>query len=230
MAASLDRVAPRMGKAGLWILTAITTAIGLITAFYCLLITSWTVSGPMDGGVSFDVAVVLPEGAGAPHELIDTQFTTDRITVTPGEAGLRILHPVTASRVLLGIATALPFTVVMAGCLGVLVLTAKLAKQRPFTGPLQWTLGGLSLLTMVSAVVVPWFRMLAGELAVTELGLPTNGDAVSDIDSQAWVVPTSFDFLQDLDWPLFLIGIVLGLITALLGRAIRLQRDTEGLV
>lgn len=230
MATSFDRVAPRMGKAGLRILTIIATAIGLVTAFYCLLVTSWTVSGPTDGGVSFDVSVVLPEETGAPLHLIETQFTTDRITVSPGEPGLRIMHPVVASRVLLGIATALPFTIVMVGCLGVLVLAARLAKQRPFSDPLQWTLGGLSLLTLVSAVVVPWFRMLAGELAVAELGLPTSGDAVSDVDSQAWVVPMSFDFLQDLDWPMFLIGIVLGLITALLGRAIRLQRDTEGLV
>lgn len=231
---SLDdhaRSAPLAGRAALGILTAVAAAVGLIAALYCLLVTSWTVSGPMDGGVSFDVPVVLPERNGElPQDPIDTQFTDELISVTPGEAGLRTLHPVLASRVLLGIATALPFTIVMLGCLGVIVLAAKLAKQRPFTGPLLWTLGGLSLLTLVSAVGAPWFRMLAGELAVAELGLPTSGDAVSDISSQSWVVPPSFSVLQDLDWPMLLIGIVLGLITALLTRAVRLQRDTEGLV
>jgi len=220
--------APLAGRAALRALAIIAGAIGLVTAFYCLLVTSWSVSSPVDGGFAFSVPVALPADS---TNLIDTQFSDEHLTAGyEGDTWIRTDAPLVMARVLTGAATALPFLVVMTGCVGVIVLARRLGLRRPFTRALRWTLGLLGALTATSAICIPWFEKLAVESAVAALGLPTSGDMVQDADTDAWVVPAGFDPLQDLNWPFFLLGVVLILVSVLLVRASRMQRDTDGLI
>lgn len=227
MSSSTDFRISRSDRTALWALTIVAALIGAITAFYCLLITSWTVSGPTDGAFTFSAPVATPMDD---TNLIDTQFSDAHLTVGhAGDTWIRSDQPLIGARILTGIATALPFVIVMAGCVGVIVLARKLGKQQPFTRALRWALGLLGALAALSAVVIPWFEALAAQVAVSTLGLPT-ADDVTDLDTESWVVPPEFDVLQDLNWPFFLLGVVLILVSILLVRAASLQRDTEGLV
>lgn len=227
MSSSTDHAAPPVGTAALWALTIAAALIGAITAFYCLLITSWSVSDPIDGAFTLSIPVATP---GVDTNLIETQFSNEHLTVGyEGDTWIRSDQPLLGARILTGIATALPFIIVLAGGIGVMVLARKLGRRQPFTRALRWTLGLLGALTALSAVSIGWFEALAAQVAATALGLPTVDD-VADLDSESWVVVPSFDPLQDLNWPFFLLGVVLILVSALLVRAARMQRDTEGLV
>lgn len=222
-----ENAAPPVSRIALRVLIVTAAFVGVITTFYCLLITSWTVSDPIDGSITFNVPVATPAEV---TNLIDTQFSDDHLTVGyDGDTWIRTDQPVVGARTLTGIATSLPFVIVLTGCIGVIVLARKLGRQRPFTRALRWTLGLLGALTVLSAVCIPWFESLAAQLAATALNLPTVDD-VTNHDTESWVVPSAFDVLQDLNWPFFLLGVVLILVSALLVRAAHLQRETEGLV
>lgn len=223
-----DHTAPAVSRAALRVLIVIAALIGAITTFYCLLITSWTVSDPIDGSITFSLPVAAPADD---TNLIETQFSDEHLTVGyDGDTWIRTDQPLIGARILTGIATSLPFVIVLAGCVGIIVLARKLGRRRPFTRALRGTLGLLGALTALSAVCIPWFEALAGQLAAAELELPLSGDDVANPETQAWVVPQHFDLLQDLNWPFFLLGVVLILVSALLLRAARMQRETEGLV
>lgn len=207
-------------------LSIISAVIGLIAAIYCLLVTSWTVASPVDGSFSLRVPMATPV-----DNHFDPQFSSDHLRVMhDGDTWIETDAPLILSRVLIGIATALPFIVVIAGCIGTVALTLKFAQPRPFSAVLGRVIGILGLLVAATAVLVPAFTELAVENAVAQLGLPTSGDDVANPDTDSWVVPGGFDALQDLDWPFLLLGVVLILVAALLGRAAGMQRDTEGLV
>ena len=216
----------KLSKTSTITLSVVATAVGLIAAFYCLLVTSWAVASPVNGSFSFTVPVATPA-----ENHFDTQFSSDRLQVMyDGDTWIEAHFPLVLPRILVGIATALPFVIVITGCIGVVVLALKFAKPRPFSAALAWVIGIIGALTALAAVLVPALNALAVENAVAQLGLPTSGDEVANLDTDAWVVPGGFSLLQDLDWPLFLLGFVLALVAVMLARAARIQRDTEGLV
>lgn len=85
-----------------------------------------------------------------------------------------------------------------------------------------------------TATAIPFLTVIIGGIGVIVLawrmlGLPTDGTQVAS-DQEGWIVPRSFDFLQDTVWQYLAIAVILFLIAALWRRAGRLQRDTEGLV
>lgn len=216
----------KLGKAFTLTLSIVSAVVGLIAAFYGLLVTSWTVASPVDGSFGFTVPVATPA-----ENRFDTQFSSDQLRVMyDGGTWIEADAPLILPRVLIGIATALPFFIVIAGCIGTMVLALKFAQPRPFNAALGRVIGIVGLVVAATAVLVPALTSLAVENAVAQLGLPTSGDDVANLDADSWVVPGSFDVLQDLDWPFLLLGVVLILVAALLGRATRLQRDSEGLV
>ncbi|MDA3146289.1 hypothetical protein JSO19_02715 [Leucobacter sp. UCMA 4100] len=206
--------------------TALITAasvVGLVALLYALLITSWSVTNPVGGSFSFTAAVAMPE--------------TNEIAGLSGLGGSRVSHdtalvegfePLILPRVLTGVATALPFATVIAGCLGVIALTRRLVGQRPFARTGQVFLAVIAGLSLVGSVVIPWFTALAAEVALTELGLPSSGEAPSAAGS--WLVAGHYSPLQDTDWPMLALGVVLGLVAMLWARGVRLQRDSEGLI
>lgn len=216
----------KLSKTFTLILSIVAAAVGVIAAFYCFLVTSWAVTSPVDGSFSFTVPVATPA-----ENRFDTQFSSDRVQVMyDGDTWIEAHYPLVLPRILVGVATALPFVIVITGCIGVIVLALKFTRPRPFSAALGRIIGVLGMLTALAAVLVPAFNALAVENAVAQLGLPTSGEEVANLDTDAWVVPGRFSLLQDLDWPLFLLGFVLVLVAVLLARAARIQRDTEGLV
>lgn len=205
------------------LLIVAAAAVALIAAFYALLVTSWSVTSPVDGSFPFTAAVALPE--------------TNEIAGLDGIAGTRVSHsdalvegtgPLIVPRVLTGVATVLPFLTVIAGCIGVIALTRRLMGQRPFARAGQVFLAILSALSLAGSIVIPWFTALASQLALDELGLPQGGDEA--IIGEPWLVAHSFSPTQDIVWPMLALGVVLGLVAALWARGLRLQRDSEGLV
>ena len=126
-------------------------------------------------------------------------------------------------------ATAIPFLTVIIGGIGVIVLAWRMLGARPFSGAARPLLTVLGFLCLANAILVPWLERHLVARASAILGLPTDGTQVAS-DQEGWIVPRSFDFLQDTVWQYLAIAVILFLIAALWRRAGRLQRDTEGLV
>lgn len=202
------------------LLSTIVALVFAITTFYAVLVTSWAITGPSNGAFGFEVPVALQPT----NELLHTSH----VYISLQNALIESADPLIVPRLLTGVATALPFLIVMVGCVGAFVLLRRLSKQRPFSGAVQWLLGLLSILTILSAAIIPWFHSLAATVALHELGLPTDGTRVTENDP--WFVERHFTLLQGLDWPLVALGVVLLLITLLWPHAVRMQRETEGLI
>lgn len=205
------------------LLSVIVGAVFIVATFYAVLVTSWAVSSSTIGSFTFTAPVALQ-----PTNEVAFTGAEDLVYVGVRDVWIEAADPLIASRVLTGVATALPFVIVMIACVGALVLLRRLSRQRPFSGAVQWLLGTLAVVTAASAAVIPWFHMLSSTLALRELGLPMTGEEAPA--GEPWFVGLEFSFLQDLDWPLFALGIVLFLVTLLWPHAVRMQRDTEGLI
>lgn len=208
------------------IATTLSILVGFVLAgavFYGFLVTSWAVSSSTIGSFTFTTPVALQ-----PTNELQFQGSDSLAYVGVKDVYIESTEPLVSSRVLTGIATALPFLIVITACVGAFVLLRRLTKQRPFSGTLQWLLGSLAVLTAVSAAVIPWFHSLSSTLAIRALDLPSDGAQAPS--GEPWFAEQHFSFMQDLDWPLFALGAVLLLITLLWPHAVRMQRETEGLV
>lgn len=210
-----------------FIITAAAAVIALIALCYAVLITFWMVTSPIDGTYTFPVRVVLPDT----NEL--ALHSLGSATAMFSDVQISSPFPLVAPRVLTGIATALPFTIVISAAVGVIFLSRRLASQRPFARAAQRSIIVLSVLAAVTSVIVPWFSALASSLAVDALGLPSHGEAAGldgALSPEPWFVAPSFSIIQDLDWPLLTLACVLALVAVLWNRALRFQRETEGLI
>lgn len=125
-----------------------------------------------------------------------------------------------------------PVAVFLAGCVLVLVLVARLWVGRPFTGVAAVGLGALAALVLALAVVTPWLELESVRLGVQAAGLPlapANTSPGVTPGALEWVAPRAWS-LQETDWPMMILGLVLALLAWLLHCGRRLQRDAEGLV
>lgn len=214
----------RLARAPRSLLVALIAAAGVVllgAVFFGLWFASSAQQGKA-GEFQFAVPYASP-GWPAVASTAETSQHYDTIAVSSHE-------PLVLPRALAGIATALPFLIVIVGCIGLITLAVRMLGGKPFSRAAQAILAVLGALAAASAVLVPWLEARLVEIAVAELGMPTDGTLVTDSDTDAWVSPPHFDPLQDLHWPLFALGAILLLIAMLWNRAARLQRETEGLV
>jgi hypothetical protein len=139
-------------------------------------------------------------------------------------------EPLTGARIQLALATALRFAVFFGACVVVILLAARLWRRRPFAGLATYSRAGVGVFAVAVAFAAPWLEMSGTLAGVTALGFPLSGES-SPVPTEEWewVVPPEFS-LQHADWLLLGFGVVLGLVAALFAHALRLQRDTEGLV
>lgn len=213
------RLNPRLAT----LLSVIVGLVFIVAAFYAVLVTSWAVTSSTIGSFSFTAPVAIQ-----PTNELAFTGSDDLVYIGVNDVVIEAADPLIVPRVLTGIATALPFAIVLIACVGALVLLRRLSRQKPFSSAVQWLLGTLAVVTAASAAVIPWFHMLSSTLALKELGLPMTGEDAPV--GEPWFVGLEFSFLQDLNWPLFALGVVLLLVTLLWPHAVRMQRDTEGLV
>ncbi|MBP1325765.1 hypothetical protein JOF28_000997 [Leucobacter exalbidus] len=198
-----------------------TAAVLAVAVFAGVWLTLWSFSGKL-GEFAF-VTPVVSDLSPALHNTADIYQAFDTVIVSSSAA-------LVVPRTLAAIATALPFLIMITGCIGVMILARRLLTARPFTRAGQVIIAVLGGLATVSSALIRWCETRATELAVAELGLPTSGGTATDSALGPWVSPSSFDALQDLDWPLLALGVTLLLVAALWRQASRLQRDTEGLI
>ncbi|WP_449278153.1 hypothetical protein [Leucobacter sp. GX24907] len=222
-------MSPESAPTGRALLRALIAAAALVALGSIFFGTWLSLSAGEDknGAFNFSVAYAAPldaePGVGPLDPEIETTQFYDDIIVASHE-------PLVLPRTLASIATAIPFVIVLLGCISTIVLASRLLSARPFGRAALVMLALLGLASAATAIAVPWLESRVGVLAARELHLPTDGGMVADPEADAWVVPTGFDPLQDMLWPLFTLGVALLLVAALWRHAVRLQRDTEGLV
>jgi len=210
--------APPIARFALAVTIAAGALLATATLFFALWLISdvfapeWIVEAPVASPLD-----VVPRTAGTAGESDAYAYGTALIS---SYAALIVPRALTA------VAMGLNFAVVLASLTMLIVLAIRMRTERSFTRAATIGIVVLGVLSAAASVLAPWFTQLATATTVTELGYPTSGDAAP---AGEWVVPPEFT-VQDTNWPLLFLGILFLLTAALLARARRLQRDTEGLV
>lgn len=156
--------------------------------------------------------------------------TTGESTVAYNTVLISSYEPLTDARFALAMAVALRFAVFFGACGAVIVLAVRLWHRRPFTRLATGTLGSLGVFAVAVGFIASWLTVSGIHSGVTALGFPLSGDsAPGALEDAEWIVPPTFA-LQDADWILLGLGVLLCLIAGLMAHGQRLQRDTEGLV
>lgn len=206
-------------RIGLGVLLAVSVLVLIVAVLYGLLATSWAYEGKM-GDFFVELAYVTE---GQPRLASSSEIWVNYSTVA-----ISSYEALVVPRTMAAVRASIPFLIVVAGSLSVIVLSTRILKGKPFSRAAQICLAVLSAFLLIGAVLRPWLSAQIGQRTAVLLGLPQNGDEAGPLSS--WVVPPYFDLLQDMDWPLFTTGVVLLVVAFLWSRAARFQHDQEGLV
>ncbi|MFC7766110.1 hypothetical protein [Leucobacter soli] len=219
---------PPAARTGLILLIVVAALVVAGSVFYGLWL-SFAAGVDKSGHFGFEASYAAPmigDEVDAPVlPGTGSEALIDYSTVTVSAPLEQLREP----QLLLALATAIPFLIVIVGGLGVIALAWRLLGSKPFSGAARGVLAALGVLAILNSALVPWLEARSSARAIEILALPTDGTMVPS-NQHGWVVAPHFGFLQDAYWPYLTLGVLLMLVAILWRKAARLQQETEGLV
>lgn len=169
---------------------------------------------------------------GAPADADGTEVSG----VTYAGALISADAPLPLPRALQTASAVLGALVMIGGGLLLVLLAVRMLRTRPFARVLAWGLGIVGLVAILAATVAPQLEAAAVDIGVRELGYAIYHDAhdgsftVGGPDALALPLWDPLWIVDRVDPVLLIVGITLVVLGTLVTDALRLQRDTEGLV
>lgn len=208
-------------------LLVIGTLFGTAATIFGILGDTW--NGRVDL-ITGSVPQVAVDGALADAVAAETNGVTYSGALVTADASLAL------PRALQVAAAALGALVMIGGGLLLVMLAVRMLRTRPFARFLAWGLGLVGLVTVLAATVAPQLEAAAVGIGIRELGYALYDDAhdgsfvAGGPDALALPLWGPLWILDRVDPVLLMVGITLGVLGFMVSDAVRMQRDTEGLV
>lgn len=144
--------------------------------------------------------------------------------------------PLALPRALQVAAAALSALVIIGGGLLLVLLAVRMLRTRPFVRALAWGMGLVGLVAILAATVAPQLEAAAVDIGIRDLGYALYDGAhdgsfiAGGPDALALPLWDPLWIIDRVDPVLLMIGLTLGVLGFLVSDAVRMQRDTEGLV
>ncbi|MGO3233116.1 MAG: hypothetical protein ACTIKT_06570 [Microbacterium sp.] len=208
-------------------LLLIGTLFGAAATIFGILGDTWNGRVDLITGSAPQVAV---DGAPADAVASETNGVTYSGALVTADA------PLALPRALQVAAAALGALVMIGGGLLLVMLAVRMLRTRPFARILAWGLGLVGLVAILAATVAPQLEAAAVSIGIRDLGYALYDDAhdgsfvAGGPDALALPLWDPLWMLDRVDPVLLMVGITLGVLGFLVADAVRMQRDTEGLV
>ncbi len=208
-------------------LLGIGTLFGTAATIFGILADTWNGRVDLITGSAPQVAV---DGTPADAGASETNGVTYYGALVTADA------PLALPRALQAISAALGALVMIGGGLLLVTLAVRMLRTRPFARILAWGLGLVGLFAILAATVAPQLEAAAVDIGIRDLGYALYDDThdgsfvAGGPDALALPLWDPLWILDRVDPVLLMVGITLGVLGFLVADAVRMQRDTDGLV